>query len=68
MVAPRAAKPGSSWVPAGAPSAASRSRASVTIERPSGVSSRIEATSAAVRAAVSDTPGAAVIEAAIRFP
>ena len=50
MVAQRTAKPGSSCVPAGAPSAASRSRARVTMERPSGVSSRIDATSAAVRA------------------
>ena len=35
-----------------------RRRASSTIERPSGVSSRIDATSAAVTASVSSTPGA----------
>ncbi len=38
------------------------------MDRPSGVSSRMDATSAAVKAAVSSTPGAAVMEAARRLP
>ena len=58
IVSPSAAKPASSLVPAGAPSSPRRSRASSTIERPSGVSSWIDDTSAARTASTSVTPGA----------
>ena len=63
-----AARPASSPTPAARPSSASRLRASSTIERPSGVSSRIEATSAASTASVSLTPGAGTMDAARRLP
>ena len=55
-------------MPADAPMAARRSRASVTTDRPSGVSSLIDARSAAVTTSASDTPEAAVIDAARRLP
>ena len=64
----RLRNPASSAAPAGAFSSARRLRASSTIERPSGVSSWIEVTRAAVTASCSETPGAAVIDAASRFP
>ena len=68
IVASSCWKPTSSALPPGAPSSPSRVRASSTIERPSGVSSRIDDTSAAVRAWTSVTPGAATIRDANRLP
>ena len=58
----------SSPTPAGRPSSASRLRASSTTERPSGVSSLIDDTSAASVASASETPSAGVIDAASRLP
>ena len=68
IVAPSVAKPASSPAPPARPSSARRLRARSTTERPSGVSSRIDATRAASTASASGTPGAAVIDAARRLP
>ena len=61
-------RPASSPSPPASLSSARRARASATIERPSGVSSRSEATSAAWRTSPSEIPGAGVIAEASRLP
>ncbi len=68
MDAVSVARPAASALPAGAPSSARRARARSTTERPSGVSSWMLHSSAAVSTSTSVTPGAAEMLAARRLP